>query len=270
MWTSLHSVVFSTLSYLSGSPENPALSPRVSTCKPFLPNVFRDTPPSTSHPAIHAAVKTLDDYFTSRFTKENIDTLSVAVVTSNGTLYEHNFGPLRANETGSSPVNSLSMYRLASVSKLFTVLEGVILEQRGVISWCVAVLCACRHGFDASKRGLGTTEWTSISRISSIVSRDWTPISPTPLQTMPLLHSLSLHPTCPGWVGTGLQGPHLDGLGILLEAAPHPSTDVRSPLKKACSKTSQTILLSLFHGRSLLIPIPALASWASRLPPRIV
>ena len=54
-------------------------------------------------------------YFTSRFTTENIDTLSVAVVTSNGTPYEHNFGPLRANKTGSSPVNSQSMYRLADV-----------------------------------------------------------------------------------------------------------------------------------------------------------
>ena len=135
MWLPLPSATFTLLSYLLGSPQNPVSSPRISTCKPFLPNVFRDAPPSVAHPALRAATKTLDDYFTSRFTKENIDTLSVAVVTSNGTLYERNFGPLKANETTSEPVNSQSMYRLASVSKLFTALEGFILEQKGALTW---------------------------------------------------------------------------------------------------------------------------------------
>ncbi|PIL23326.1 hypothetical protein GSI_14637 [Ganoderma sinense ZZ0214-1] len=104
-------------------------------CRPFLPTLFIHAPPSPSHPAIRGATKALDDYFASKYAQGGIDSLSVAVVTSEGALYEKNFGVLRANETNSPPTTSHSAYRIASVSKLFTVLEGFILEQRGVISW---------------------------------------------------------------------------------------------------------------------------------------
>ena len=140
MFVPLPSVALTVLSYISGRLWENNPSPKLPTCRPFLPNLFVDTPPSLAHPAIRDATKTLNDYFASRFSGEQIDTLSVAVVTSNGTLYERNFGPLRANETDSSLVDSHSMYRLASVSKLFTVLEGMLLEQRGVISWYVVYL----------------------------------------------------------------------------------------------------------------------------------
>ncbi|RPD61394.1 beta-lactamase/transpeptidase-like protein [Lentinus tigrinus ALCF2SS1-6] len=104
-------------------------------CRPFLPKVFVDRPPSPAHPAILEATKVLDKYVSGHFAKSGIDTLSIAVVTSEGTLYERNSGVLKANETSSVPVTSHSMYRLASISKLFTVLEGMILEQKGIISW---------------------------------------------------------------------------------------------------------------------------------------
>ena len=66
----------------------------------------------------------------------DIDSLSVAVVTSNGTLYERNFGVMRGNESDTSPLtNSHSVYRIASVAKIFTALEGLILERKGIISW---------------------------------------------------------------------------------------------------------------------------------------
>ena len=105
------------------------------TCRPFLPTLFVETPPSPGHPAIRDATKALDDYFASKFAQGAIDCLSVAVVTSEGALYEKNFGVLRANDSHSPPTTSHSSYRIASVSKLFTVLEGFILEQRGVILW---------------------------------------------------------------------------------------------------------------------------------------
>ena len=105
------------------------------TCRPFLPTLFVETPPSPGHPAIRDATKALDDYFASKYAQGGIDSLSVAVVTSEGALYEKNFGVLRANETHSPPTTSHSSYRIASISKLFTVLEGFILEQRGVILW---------------------------------------------------------------------------------------------------------------------------------------
>lgn len=106
------------------------------SCRPFLPNLFSETPPSQDHPAIRDAVKSVDIFFAKRFSKGDIDSLSVAVVTSTATLYEKNFGMMRGNETETSPpTNSHSMYRIASVSKLFTALEGLVLEQKGIISW---------------------------------------------------------------------------------------------------------------------------------------
>ncbi|OJT02589.1 hypothetical protein TRAPUB_6853 [Trametes pubescens] len=110
-------------------------------CRPFLPDLFADTPPSTAHPAIHAGVVAVHRYFASCFTAGDIDSLSVAVVTADGPLYEHNFGVTRGNETGSPPTTSHSTYRIASTGKLFPVLEGLILEQRGLISWYVALVC---------------------------------------------------------------------------------------------------------------------------------
>ena len=103
-------------------------------CRPFLPNLFSDTSP-VDHPAIEDATKSLTTHFNSRFAKGDIDSLSVAVMTSAGLLFENNFGVTRANETGSPPIHSHSIYRIASVAKLFNVLEGFILEQRGHIAW---------------------------------------------------------------------------------------------------------------------------------------
>ncbi|CDO72016.1 hypothetical protein BN946_scf184943.g51 [Trametes cinnabarina] len=105
------------------------------SCRPFLPSLFEQTPPSAAHPAIRDGVKAIDEFFSSRFAEGDIDSLSVAVVTSAGALYEQNFGTVRANETDGPPTTSDAQYRLASVSKLFTVLEGLVLEQRGALSW---------------------------------------------------------------------------------------------------------------------------------------
>ncbi|TBU39968.1 beta-lactamase/transpeptidase-like protein [Dichomitus squalens] len=106
------------------------------SCRPFLPNLFSDTPPTTAHPSVGSAAKKADKFFTQRFSQGDIDSLSIAVVTSNGILFEKNFGVTRGNETETSPpTTSHSQYRIASVSKLFTALEGLILEERGVIHW---------------------------------------------------------------------------------------------------------------------------------------
>lgn len=104
------------------------------SCRPFLPNLFSETPPPAH--AVQDAADALDRHLTTRFAKGDIDSLSVAVVTSTGVLYEKNFGVMRANETDSPPTHSHSIYRIASVGKLFPVLEGFVLAQKGLISWC--------------------------------------------------------------------------------------------------------------------------------------
>ena len=110
------------------------------SCRPFLPKLFVETPPSVSHPALRRAAGRLDAFLTRRFEAGDMDSLSVGVVTSTGTVFEKSWGVVRGNESaregeGGVETTSGSSYRIASVSKLFAVLEGLVLEQRGVISW---------------------------------------------------------------------------------------------------------------------------------------
>lgn len=117
-------------------------------CHPFLPKLFVETPPPADHALIATASKLLDNFLSARFSKGDIDSLSVAVITSEGPLFEKNWGVMRGNESGSLPTTSDSMYRIASVSKLFTVLEGLILEQKHALSWCVLTYCHIDLVFD--------------------------------------------------------------------------------------------------------------------------
>ncbi|KAJ7840762.1 beta-lactamase/transpeptidase-like protein [Mycena leptocephala] len=106
------------------------------SCRPFLPPLLVHSPPHIDNPLIRAASLRTGQFLESRFSKKDIDSLSVAVVSSDGVLFEASYGVMRGNESGTSlTTNSDSMYRIASVSKLFTVLEGHILAEKGVISW---------------------------------------------------------------------------------------------------------------------------------------
>lgn len=106
------------------------------SCRPFLPRVLVDSPPSSDHASIRHAVHKLDGSLSQRFSHGDIDSLSVAVVTSKGPVFEKSWGVVRGNESASSPLTtSHASYRIASVSKLITVLEGMVLEQKGFISW---------------------------------------------------------------------------------------------------------------------------------------
>ena len=110
-------------------------------CKPFLPKIFIETPPNANHGPIRLAMKELDDYFSKRFSQGDFDSISIAVVTSKGALFEKSWGVIRGNESSTSPATtSHASYRLASVSKLFAVLEGFLLEQKGILSWSVIIL----------------------------------------------------------------------------------------------------------------------------------
>ncbi|KAJ7506556.1 beta-lactamase/transpeptidase-like protein [Mycena galericulata] len=106
------------------------------SCRPFLPPLFVDNPPHVDNPLLKAASLRTEKFLEYFFSEEDIDSLSVAVVSSDGVLFEANYGVMRGNESQTSPATtSDSMYRIASVSKLFTVLEGHILAEKGVISW---------------------------------------------------------------------------------------------------------------------------------------
>lgn len=116
-------------------------------CYPFLPDLFQEFPPSSAHPLMRAASAEVDAYLHDRFQSGtgDIESLSAAVVTSQGAIYEVNLGKQRNNGSdtdrdASPPTTSHAMYRMASVSKLFEVVEAHVLRQRGALSWCVVPL----------------------------------------------------------------------------------------------------------------------------------
>ncbi|KAJ7188877.1 beta-lactamase/transpeptidase-like protein [Mycena filopes] len=111
--------------------------PEKFNCRPFLPTLpvgIAPIPPD--HRGIAAASRELGKFLVDRFAHGDIDSLSVAVVSADRVLFEGNYGVIRGNESDSSPpTTSDSVYRLASVSKLFVVLEGHILAEKGALSW---------------------------------------------------------------------------------------------------------------------------------------
>ena len=108
------------------------------SCRPFLPKLFAESPPRADNPAIEAAVKDVDAFLNERFSQGDIDGISIAVVSAAGSIYEKNWGVQRGNESDTSPpMTSHSVHRISSVAKIFPVLQGLILEQKGIISWYV-------------------------------------------------------------------------------------------------------------------------------------
>lgn len=127
----LHTLIpFSFPIYPSSSPR-----PGFHECHPPLPPFLANKPPG-AEPSLQKALRELDSVLQHRFDQGGIDSLSVAVVVSNGSLYEGFWGTRRANESDvgqDTTVNRHSIYRLASISKLFTAIETLVLRDRGVL-----------------------------------------------------------------------------------------------------------------------------------------
>ncbi|KIY69156.1 beta-lactamase/transpeptidase-like protein [Cylindrobasidium torrendii FP15055 ss-10] len=105
-------------------------------CSPPLPTLLNDYPVDANDPRLAAASAGLGAFLAARASEDDIDSLSVAVVTPFGTVFERSYGVLRANESSpSAPVDSHSIYRIASITKMFTVLETLILREKGTLSW---------------------------------------------------------------------------------------------------------------------------------------
>ncbi|KDQ21841.1 hypothetical protein BOTBODRAFT_169032 [Botryobasidium botryosum FD-172 SS1] len=106
-------------------------------CRAPLPQFLVNHHLSADHPALRRAARNLDQALDAWFSKGGLDSIAVAVVTSDGSVYEEFRGVLRANETASEKrglVDRHSIYRLGSNSKLFTCLESFILRDRGVVN----------------------------------------------------------------------------------------------------------------------------------------
>lgn len=117
------------------------------TCSAPLPTLFASHPPRPDAPRLQEAAASLHEFLSIRTAASDIDSLSIAVVTPAGPIFEHGYGVLRANETSPEKRGSVtrdSIYRIASITKMFTVLETLILRERGALSWSVRlVLVVC-------------------------------------------------------------------------------------------------------------------------------
>ncbi|KAJ3552290.1 hypothetical protein NM688_g4225 [Phlebia brevispora] len=156
------------------------------SCRPFLPKLFVETPPPPNDPSIVEVTRKVDTFLSDRFSQGDIDGLSVAVVTSVGAIFEKNWGVQRGNESASSPpMTSHSIHRISSVVKIFPVMEGLVLEQKGIISWDDPVekyLPDFRYRLDgyAPSKSIAKSEEAPITlfQLASHMSglgRDWPP-----------------------------------------------------------------------------------------------
>ncbi|KAK7064062.1 beta-lactamase domain-containing protein [Favolaschia claudopus] len=108
------------------------------TCRAPLPQLLASNPPGSDAPELKAAAADLHSFLSLRTSAPDIDSLSIAVVTPAGPIFEHGYGVLRANESALESRGSVtrdSIYRIASITKMFAVLETLILRERGVLSW---------------------------------------------------------------------------------------------------------------------------------------
>ncbi|KAJ7161374.1 beta-lactamase/transpeptidase-like protein [Mycena crocata] len=107
------------------------------TCSAPLPTLLASHPPGREAPGLKAAAQSLDEFISIRAAQPDIDSLSLAVVTANGAIFEAGYG-VRANESEAQNFGSVSrnsIYRIASITKMFTVLETLILRERGILNW---------------------------------------------------------------------------------------------------------------------------------------
>lgn len=128
----MRSVIPSSFPMRLLSPPQPALH----ECRAPLPPLLATKPPSGAEAPLQKAFNQLDSVLQRDFDQGGIDSLSVAVVGSDGSLYEAFWGKRRANESDVGEditVDRHSIYRLASISKLFTAVETLILRDRGVL-----------------------------------------------------------------------------------------------------------------------------------------
>jgi hypothetical protein len=111
------------------------------TCPAPLPTLFAYQPPKSHDKEIRLAVKSFDKLVKQVYQRESVDSLAIAIVTSDGPVYEAFRGPLRANESSWSAWDNLvdrhSLYHIASISKLIASLETLILRDRSILNLCV-------------------------------------------------------------------------------------------------------------------------------------
>ncbi|KZV89519.1 beta-lactamase/transpeptidase-like protein [Exidia glandulosa HHB12029] len=84
---------------------------------------------------VKSAISSADAYLRALAQTDEVDSVVAAIVTPDGSIYEGTYGSLRANDSAlvGLTVDRDSIYRIASVTKVFTAWESFILRDRGVL-----------------------------------------------------------------------------------------------------------------------------------------
>lgn len=102
-------------------------------CPVPLPNLLSHKPVTTE--GISKALEALDQFITKRAAAGDVDSMTFAIVTPSGPIFEKGYGLLKANDnTTTQAPDSSSIYRLGSISKMFTAFETLLLREKGILS----------------------------------------------------------------------------------------------------------------------------------------
>ncbi|KAL0958175.1 hypothetical protein HGRIS_000338 [Hohenbuehelia grisea] len=108
-------------------------------CRAPLPSVQAMGVTIAEHPLLRAAALHLNKDLDAFFQQHGLESAAIAVVTGTGAVYEGFRGVQRANETnGQRTVDRHSIYRVASISKLFATVKTLMLRDAGLLNLCVA------------------------------------------------------------------------------------------------------------------------------------
>ncbi|KAF9048731.1 beta-lactamase/transpeptidase-like protein [Panaeolus papilionaceus] len=116
----------------------PSASPSTPRCPPPSTHILAYHPVSRDDEAIKSVTDKADEILAQVVQEPTVDSIAFALVGPDGVLFEKGYGILRANETDVSKQGSIdrdSIYRIASISKMFTVLETLVLREKGVLNW---------------------------------------------------------------------------------------------------------------------------------------
>ncbi|KAG8896543.1 hypothetical protein FRC01_011732, partial [Tulasnella sp. 417] len=142
-------------------------------CHPPLPPLLKSSRSPANGPPFSSAAETLDAILSLRASAPDIDSISLAVVTPSGTVFSKSYGVLKANETNPEKrgrPDEDSLYRIASISKMFTVFELMVLKEKGLVSWDDPVskyLQGFTHNQDGWRSYISETQLNASGQVSS-------------------------------------------------------------------------------------------------------
>ncbi|RUS27772.1 hypothetical protein BC938DRAFT_482746 [Jimgerdemannia flammicorona] len=130
-----------TLAVFSGDiaePGLPGLKPppkEIYKCQPPLPSLLTYFPLTADDPEVRRALHRVDALLSRYVRRDDMDALSVNVVQGGNVLFAQGYGVQRANETtGKGKVNQDTVFRIASITKLFVTLQLLVLRDQGLVN----------------------------------------------------------------------------------------------------------------------------------------